>query len=165
MVNETFIMLLIVYVVAVNAADKARRLVLHSDTDVAMELNKLRTELNDQNTVTQNLNNELQSLTSEIASLKSVKIKQNSEIHNLTVTLTTKLAEKDSEIHNLSHTLTSKLAEKDSEFQNLSNMLTSKLAEKDTEIHTLKMDQQSAINNITSTVQSRSAGKNYYEYS
>lgn len=81
MANVTFILLFIMYVVFINAdSDRDRRLVLHSDTDVVMELNKIQTELNDQKTVTHNLNNEIQKLSN---------------------TFTTKLAEKDAEIQAL----------------------------------------------------------------
>ena len=75
----------LIYRVSADSVQNDKRLVLHSDTDVVQEINKLRTELNN----------------------------QKSEIQNLTTTLTSKLQEKDAIIQNLTTSLnehTSKLS-------------------------------------------------------
>ena len=125
MANAYFILLFVLYVllVFIDASDTSKKhcLVLntYSETYVVAELNKLRTHIKNQNTI-------IQTLTSEIDILKTVKVKQELDIHIMIATFTAKLADKKSEIQNLSNILTSNLAE----IKNLSGTMAFKLVKK-----------------------------------
>ena len=79
MVDKIFVGLVIVCYILLctaNEGNKNRRLVLHNDTDVVEELNKLRAELDEQK-------NEIRNVTASMATMNSKLAEKDAEIKTL----------------------------------------------------------------------------------